>query len=61
MERDKVIKLSVAVVIGLAAVIILALNFFGGGPTKPKGVDKPPPPPAERSGSGRSVPGETGG
>lgn len=60
MERDKVIKLVVAAVIGLAAVVILAMNFLGG-PTKPKrSGDEAPIPPAERSGGGRSAPGSGG-
>ncbi|VAX36227.1 hypothetical protein MNBD_PLANCTO03-771 [hydrothermal vent metagenome] len=35
MERDKLIKIIVAAVIGLAAIVILAINFLGGGPPKP--------------------------
>lgn len=41
MERDKQIKLAVAGVIGLAAVVILAMNFLGGGKPKPVEPDEP--------------------
>lgn len=57
MERDKAIKIGVASVLGLVAVIILAMNLFGGGAPK-EAEDAPPPPPAdERSGGGRLAPG----
>ncbi len=42
MERDKLIKIIVAAVIGVAAVIILAMNFLGGGPPKPVETDSLP-------------------
>lgn len=57
MERDKVIKLSVAGVIGVVAVILLAWQFLGGGPPKEADDATPPPPPAERGGGGRALPG----
>lgn len=56
MERDKLIKIVVAAVIGVAAVVILAMNFLGGGPPKPA-TDEPVPEVTERSGSGRAAPG----
>ena len=58
MERDKAIKIGVASVLGLVAVIILAMNLFGGSGAPKEADDAPPPPPAdERSGGGRMAPG----
>jgi len=58
MERDKLIKIIIAAVIGLGAVIILAMQFLGGGPPKEgDAADAPPPAPTERQGSGRAAPG----
>lgn len=42
MERDKQIKLAVAGVLGVAAVVILAINFLGG-PRKTKPTEAAPP------------------
>lgn len=38
MERDKQIKLAVAGVVGVAALVILAMNIFGG-PKQPKAAE----------------------
>lgn len=38
MDRSKLVKLVVAGVIGLAAVVVLAINVWGGG-GRPKPVD----------------------
>jgi|GEM_PF-2778597 len=58
MERDKAIKIGIASVLGLVAIIILAMNLFGGS-SAPKSAaeDTPPPPADERSGGGRLAPG----
>ncbi|MCC7387990.1 MAG: hypothetical protein IT431_04395 [Phycisphaerales bacterium] len=53
MERDKQIKLAVAGVIGLAAVVILAMNFLGGG-KKPKAVEPDEPAAQQLSTRGQS-------
>lgn len=34
MERDKTIKLGIAAVIGVAAVVVLAMQLLGGRPPK---------------------------
>jgi len=57
MERDKLIKLIVAGVIGLAAIVLLAVNFLGGPPRRASESDAgPPPSPTERRGGGSATP-----
>ena len=62
MERSKLIKIVVAAVIGVAAVVLIATNLLGGrgGPKEGAGAKDPTPAPAERSGGGRTMPGEKG-
>lgn len=58
MEREKAIKIGIASVLGLVAIIILAMNLFGGSGAPKPADDAPPPLPAdERSGGGRMAPG----
>lgn len=62
MERDKAIKIGIAGVIGLVAIIILAMNFLGGSSAPKPAEDAPPPKAAdERGGGGRLAPGADGG
>ncbi len=57
MERDKLIKIIIAAVIGVAAIVLLAVNFLGGPkqPANEEGAANIPP--AERTGGGRLGPG----
>lgn len=58
MERDKLIKIIIAAVIGVAAIVLLAVNFLGGPKQPPTGEGATPEiPPAERTGGGRLGPG----
>lgn len=58
MEREKAIKIGVAAVIGLAAVIILVMTLTGGGPTVPDVPEAVEETPVEsRDGGGRMAPG----
>lgn len=60
MEREKLIKIVIAAVIGLAAIVILAMNFLGGPKGGAEVGDQPEIPPAERTGGGRMAPGAGG-
>lgn len=60
MERDKVIKLSVAAVIGAIAVVLLAVQLFGGRRPKVNPIDLESvaqPEPGQELGGARTAPG----
>jgi flagellar basal body-associated protein FliL len=57
MERDKLMKIIIAAVIGLIAVVVLAMQFLGGGaPKESDAADTAPLPATERQGGGRLAP-----
>jgi hypothetical protein len=59
MEKDKLIKVIVAAVIGLAAVVSPRHAVPRRRPPKPskEALDAPPTPPSERGGGARTAPG----
>ena len=57
MERDQAIKVGVASLVLLVAVVLIAMNLMGKKTPKGTAADQPPPPPTQRSGGGRMAPG----